>query len=67
VNTSPEVDAWFADYEHPAKDAMERVGELLLGADRMVARFMKVADLAEVDEAADELNAVVAAWCDSRA
>ena len=26
------------------------------------ARYMKFADLAEVDEAADELSAVVAAW-----
>ena len=116
MNTSPEVDAWFADYEHPAKDAMERVRELILTDDRMVetikwksptfmyegnmasfnprtkahvslmfhtgasipghhprlegggetARYMKFADLAEVDEAADELSAVVAAWCDSR-
>ena len=112
MNTSPEVDAWFADYEHPAKDAMERVRELILTDDRMVetikwksptfmyegnmasfnprtkahvslmfhtgasipghhprlegggetARYMKFADLAEVDEAADELSAVVAAW-----
>ena len=116
MNTSPEVDAWFADYEHPAKDAMQRVRELILSDDRMVetikwksptfmyqgnmasfnprtkshvslmfhtgasipghrprlegggetARYMKFADLAEVDEAADELNAVVAVWCDSR-
>lgn len=116
MNASPEVDAWFADYEHPAKDAMQRVRELVLADDRMfdvikwksptfmykgnmasfnprtkahvslmfhagasipgshprlegggdTARYMKFADLAEVTEAADELNAVVAAWCDSR-
>jgi hypothetical protein len=30
------------------------------------ARYMTFADLEEVAEAADELRAVVAAWCDSR-
>ena len=32
---NPEVDAWFADYEHPAKDAMARVREIILDDDRM--------------------------------
>ena len=35
MNRDPEVDAWFADYEHPAKDAMERVREIVLSDDRM--------------------------------
>ena len=26
---NPEVDAWFADYEHPVKDAMERVRSII--------------------------------------
>jgi hypothetical protein len=30
-----EVDAWFDDYEHPAKDAMLRVREIILSDDRM--------------------------------
>ena len=33
--TNPGVDAWFADYEHPAKDAMLRVREIILSDDRM--------------------------------
>lgn len=33
--TNPDVDAWFDDYEHPAKDAMLRVREIILSYDRM--------------------------------
>lgn len=33
--TSPEVDAWFDDYEHPAKDAMLLVRDIILSDDRM--------------------------------
>ena len=33
--TNPEVDDWFDDYEHPAKDAMLRVRKIILGDDRM--------------------------------
>ena len=33
--TDPEVDAWFAGYEHPARDAMLRVREIILADDRM--------------------------------
>lgn len=32
---NPEVDAWFAEYEHPLKDAMLRVREIILDDDRM--------------------------------
>ena len=32
---NPEVDQWFDDYEHPAKDAMLRVREIILEDDRM--------------------------------
>ena len=113
MTTSPEVDAWFADYEHPAKVAMQRVRSIILEEDRMTetikwksptfmykgnlasfnprtkshvslmfhtgasipgeysrlegggdtARYMKFADEADVAAAADELRAVVAAWC----
>ena len=33
--TSPEVEAWFAEYEHPAKDAMLRLREIILDDARM--------------------------------
>lgn len=32
---SPEVDDWFADYEHPAKDAMLLVRDVILGDERV--------------------------------
>ena len=32
---SPEVDAWFDDYEHPAKDAMLLVRDIILADERM--------------------------------
>lgn len=35
MSFNPEVDAWFDDYEHPAKDAMLRVREIILSDDRM--------------------------------
>jgi hypothetical protein len=110
------VDAWFDEYEHPAKDAMLRVREIILGDERMTetikwksptfmyqgnlasfnprtkshvslmfhtgasipgdhprllgggdtARYMKFDDLAEVEDAREELEAVVDAWCSSR-
>ena len=33
--TNPEVDAWFDDYEHPAKDAMLAVRAIILDDERM--------------------------------
>jgi hypothetical protein len=35
VSTSPEVDQWFAEYDHPAKAAMLRVRAVILEDDRM--------------------------------
>jgi len=35
MNTNPEVDAWFAEYEHPVKDAMLAVREIVLSDGRM--------------------------------
>ena len=111
---SPDVDAWFADFQHPLKDAMLRVREIILEEPRMqesikwktptfgyrgnlasfnprskahvsllfhtgasilgehprlegggdTARYMRLADLTEVETAADDLRRVVAAWCD---
>ena len=114
--TAAEVDAWFDDYEHPAKNAMLRVREIILEDDRMsetikwksptfmyqgnmasfnprtkshvslmfhtgasipghyarlegggdTARYMKFADLADVEVTADELREIVRAWCRSK-
>ena len=111
--TNAEVDAWFADYEHPAKEAMERVRSIILEEERMTeaikwksptfmfegnmasfnprtkshvslmfhtgasipgtherlegggetARYMKFADVGEVEEAAEDIRAIVSAWC----
>ncbi len=116
MSDNPEVDGWFAEYEHPAKEAMLRAREIILEDDRIsegikwrsptfmyegnlasfnprtkahvslmfhtgasipgshprlegggdTARYMKFADLAEVESAADDLRAIVRAWCDSR-
>ncbi len=35
MNENPEVQAWFAEYEHPLKDAMLRVREIVLADERM--------------------------------
>ena len=35
MNSNPEVDAWFAEYDHPMKDAMLRVREVVLSDERM--------------------------------
>lgn len=114
--TTPEVDVWFAEYDHPMKEAMLRVREIILGDERMsetikwksptfmyegnmasfnprtkahvslmfhtgasipgdhprlegggdTARYMKFADLADVELARAEIEAVVNAWCESR-
>lgn len=113
---NPEVEAWFAEYEHPAKDAMLRVREIILSDGRMTetikwksptfmyegnmasfnprtkahvslmfhtgakipgthvrlegggetARYMKFADVDDVEAARDDLISVVEAWCESR-
>jgi hypothetical protein len=116
MSSNPEVDAWFDDYDHPVKDAMLRIKDLILSDARMsetikwksrtfiykgnmasfnprtkahvslmfhtgatipgdhprlegggeTARYMKFDNLADVEQAADELRAITAAWCDSR-
>ncbi len=116
MNVNPDVDAWFAEYDHPLKDAMQRVRALILADERMTetikwksptfmyegnmasfnprtkahvslmfhtgasipgdhprligggetARYMKFADLDDVAAAADDLAAIVDAWCSSR-
>ena len=113
---SAEVEAWFADYDNPMKEAVLRVREVIMSDERMTetikwksptfmykgnmasfnprtkshvslmfhtgasipgnhprlegggdtARYMKFIDLADVEATADELLAVVSAWCASR-
>lgn len=115
-NRNTDVDAWFADKQHPLTDAMQLARQIILGADDRVTesikwktptfafkgniisfnpakkhvslmfhrgaeipgdhprlegdgklvRTMKLADVAEVEAAHDELEAAVRAWCDSR-
>ena len=111
-----EVDAWFDVYEHPAKDVMLAVRDIILGDGRMsetikwksptfmykgnmasfnprtkahvslmfhtgasvpgehprlegggeTARYMKFADLDEVESSKSDLTSIVEAWCQSR-
>ena len=35
MDKNPEVDAWFEQYDHPMKAAMERVREIILSDERM--------------------------------
>jgi len=35
VTTNPDVDAWFSEYEHPAKAAMQRVRAIILSDGRV--------------------------------
>lgn len=39
--TNPEVDAWFAAYDNPQKDAMQRVREVILAADPRISECIK--------------------------
>ncbi len=113
---NPDVEEWFDNYDHPAKEAMLRVRAIILEDGRMnetikwksptfmfegnmasfnprtkshvslmfhtgasipgsfyhlegggeTARFMKFADLDDVEDGADEIRSVVEAWCNSR-
>jgi len=114
VSTNPEVDEWFARLDHPLKATMQRVREIILGADPRITelvrygtvtfeyvnamgsfvqvkdkkqvslmfnaagrltgdfphlegksvKYLRFADLAEVNARADELAAITRAWCD---
>jgi hypothetical protein len=35
MSTNPQVDAWFADYDHPLRDEMLRVREIIMSDARM--------------------------------
>ena len=39
--STPDVDAWFADYDNPMKPVVQRVRELILAADPRVAECIK--------------------------
>ena len=41
MNTGAEVDSWFEGYDHPLKDAMLRVREVILGADARMDECVK--------------------------
>lgn len=41
MSTDPEVDRWFADLDHPLKDAMLRVRKIILSADRRMTETIK--------------------------
>jgi hypothetical protein len=116
MNRNSEVEEWFGSYDHPAKDAMLRVREVILEDERIsetikwksptfmyegnlatfnprtkahvslmfhtgasipgdfprlegsgdTARYMKFADLTDVEASADELRRIVQTWCDTR-
>jgi hypothetical protein len=118
VSDSPEVDAWLEELDHPHRDAMLRVREVILGADGRVtetikwrsptfmfegniasiqpqakrhvnlmfhrgakipgkhpllqggggtARFMRFADLDDVEAKRADLEAAIRAWCEMKA
>jgi hypothetical protein len=116
MSSTQDVDAWFAERQHPLTDAMQLARRLILEADPRVTesikwktptfdfhgnivsfnpskkfvsllfhrgaeipgdfprlegdgrlvRTMRFADVAEVERTADELQAVIRAWCASR-
>jgi hypothetical protein len=41
MQTNPDVDAWFAQLEHPLKPAMLRVREIILGADSRMTEVVQ--------------------------
>ncbi len=41
MSTSPQVDAWFAELDHPLKETMLRVRELILAADPRMGECVK--------------------------
>ena len=41
MSASPAVDAWFAQLDHPLKEAMQRVRELILDADPRIDETVK--------------------------
>jgi len=41
VSTNPEVEAWFRDLDHPLKDAMVQVRQVILGTDQRMDETIK--------------------------
>ena len=41
MRTSPEVDAWFEELDHPLIDVMQRVRQIILGADERMTETIK--------------------------
>jgi hypothetical protein len=75
MDKKAEVDAWFAAKRPRSEAAMQRTREIILAADPRVeelvqyegdgpsARFMRFADVTEVEARADELTTIVQTWC----
>lgn len=41
MNKNPDVDGWFSEKAHPLEEAMQRVREIILGADDRVTETVK--------------------------
>ena len=41
MQTNPDVDAWFAQLEHPLRPAMQRVREIILSADARMTELVQ--------------------------
>lgn len=41
MNANPSVDAWFAELDHPLKPVMQRVREIVLGADPQMSEMVQ--------------------------
>lgn len=59
---NPEVDAWFDDYEHPAKDAMLWDREIVLSDDRMTAPGATRVPKARASHTPSSASATSAGW-----
>ncbi len=41
MNRNPDVDAWFEEYDHPLRDDLQRVREIILQADSRITESIK--------------------------
>jgi hypothetical protein len=69
---SKDVDAWFARYDNPMKDVVQRIREIVLGADPRIEECIKwqaptFAFRGNLANAAQrDLERLVKAWCEWR-
>jgi hypothetical protein len=74
MGTSPDVDAWFAQLNHPLKPLMQTIRQVINAAGRLKGHFphlegrsvkyMYFASEAEVAERSVELQTIARAWID---